>query len=122
MAVSTRSITAIWHPTKECISRPREQCPVTCPSVVQEWPLRVSPRWGYCKPDTTLYGDRFRMSLALHSLRPALDREPRGVPGQDGRHPHNLDASRLHELIEKDRLRMNRYLAALRELEALGED
>jgi hypothetical protein len=34
----------------------------------------------------------------------------------------NLDASRLHELTEKDRLRMNRYLAALRELEALGQD
>ena len=30
----------------------------------------------------------------------------------------NLDATRLHELTEKDRMRMNQYLAALRELEA----
>jgi (p)ppGpp synthase/HD superfamily hydrolase len=30
----------------------------------------------------------------------------------------NLDATRLQELTEKDRLRMNRYLAALRELGA----
>lgn len=30
----------------------------------------------------------------------------------------NLDATRLHELTEKDLRRMNRYLAALRELEA----
>lgn len=53
------------------------------------------------------------LRFVSHTLPNAVARRVKTADIRD-----NLDATRFKELTERDRLRMNRYLAALRELEA----